>query len=163
MPDERERIYWDADVFLSYVDGDEDRLPIIDELIRRCRAGEVELVTSALSQVEVAFGSQEKEDEALDPAVDEKINELWRPGSPFTVVEFYPAVAEEARVLIRSALADGKPGLKAHDAIHLATAKRMDAREIHSYDARLEKYAGVVGIPIRPAVTPQEQLPGTQG
>jgi len=73
MPDKREGIYWDADVFLSYVDGDEDRLPTIDELIRRARAHEIELVTS------------------------------------------------------------------------------------------LEKYAAVAGLPIRPPITPQAQLPGTQG
>lgn len=163
MPDERERIYWDADVFLSYVDGDEDRLPTIDELIRRARAREIELVTSALSQVEVAFGSQEKDDQALDPDIESKLDELWMPGSPFTVVEFYPALASTARVLIRKALAQGKPGLKAHDAIHLATAVRMEVREVQSYDSRLEKYATVAGVPIHAPVTPQAQLPGTQG
>jgi predicted nucleic acid-binding protein len=163
MPGEPEHIYWDANVFLSYVDGDEDRLPTIDELIRRCRAREIELVTSALSQVEVAFGSQEKEDQALDPEIENKLDELWLPGAPFTVVEFYPALATAARTLMREALAQGQPGLKPHDAMHLATAVRMDAREIQTYDEKLEKYATVVGLPIRKPVTAQAQLPGTQG
>jgi predicted nucleic acid-binding protein len=163
MPDDRPRIYWDSNVPLSYIDGDEDRLPTIDELLRRSRAREIEIVTSALTQVEVAFGSQEKEDEALDPDIEEKIDELWKPGSPITVVEFYPAVAHEARTLMRSALASGKSGLKPHDAIHLATARRMDVQEVQTYDTRLENYADVAELTIRAPVTPQEQIPGTQG
>jgi predicted nucleic acid-binding protein len=61
------RYYLDANVMLSYIDGDEDRLPEIDELFRRGDAGEVELVTSALSMVEVAFASAEKDAAQLDP------------------------------------------------------------------------------------------------
>lgn len=76
MPDESARVYWDANVLLSYVDGDADRLPTIEELLRQARASEIEIVTSALSQVEVAFAGSEKHDRALDPEAEERIDEL---------------------------------------------------------------------------------------
>ena len=105
MPSDRPRVAWDADVLLSYIDGEAERLPILDELLRQSRAGEIELVTSALSQVEVAFASSEAESETLDPEIEERIDELWTPSSPVHVVEFHPAIAQAARDLLRQAVA----------------------------------------------------------
>lgn len=55
MPDDDSRVYWDANVLLSYINGVADRVPIIEELFRQARAGEIELLTSSVSRVEVAF------------------------------------------------------------------------------------------------------------
>ena len=60
MPDEPRRIYWDANVPLSYINGVAERVPIIDELFRQARAGEIELLTSAISRVEIAFVQSEE-------------------------------------------------------------------------------------------------------
>lgn len=81
------RIYWDTCVFLSYINGIADRLATVDELLNRARAGHFELLTSSLSHAEVAFASIEKENGQLDPAIEESIDELWRPGSPIRTVE----------------------------------------------------------------------------
>jgi len=43
MPDEPRRTYWDANVPLSYINRISDRVPVIDELLRQGRAGEIEL------------------------------------------------------------------------------------------------------------------------
>lgn len=161
MPGERPRIYWDANVFLSYLDGDEDRLPTIEELLRQSSARNIELVTSAMSQVELAFAPTEKEAETLDPSVEDAIEELWAPSSPITLVELYPAVATEARALMRRELADGRSGLKPADAIHLATAVRMRVSDFHTYDSRLQVHAPAVPFPVREPFTPQGQLPRT--
>lgn len=161
MPDEASRIYWDSNVLLSYVDGDADRLPTLDELLRQSRAGDIELLTSTLSQVEVAFAPSEKEQEQLDPEIEARIDEFWLPGSPVKMVEFYPTLAAEARNLMRQALAGGRSGLKGPDAIHLATAARMGARDFHTYDADLRKYEVEVPFPIREPFTAQGKLPGT--
>lgn len=123
MPAEA-RIYWDANVLLSYIDGDQERLPPIEELLRRGRAGEIELVTSTLTQVEVAFAASEREAAELDDEIETAIDELWLPGSPIKVVELHAAVARQARALMRSELAAGRSGLSASDAIHLATRSR---------------------------------------
>lgn len=161
MPDERPRVYWDANVLLSYVDGDADRLPTVEELLRRSRARELELVTSALSQVEVAFAASEGEDETLDPHAESRIDELWKPGSPIALVEFYPAVAREARTLIRESLAAQRPRLKPADAIHLATAVRLDVADFHTYDEKLYSHSSAFPFTIREPFTVQGQLPGT--
>lgn len=161
MPDESSRVYWDANVLLSYVDGDPDRLPTIEELLRQARAREIEIVTSALSQVEVAFAASEKEGQALDPAAEERIDELWKPSSPIALVEFYPALAREARRLIRDAIDAGRSALKPADAIHLATAARMEVEDFHTYDEKLQRHSNAFPFPVREPLTPQAQLPGT--
>ena len=51
-----------------------------------------------------AFAASEGENETLDPEAETRIDELWKPGSPIALVEFYPAVAREARTLIRESL-----------------------------------------------------------
>ena len=160
MPAES-RIYWDANVLLSYIDGDQDRLPPIEELLRRSRAGEVELVTSTLTQVEVAFAPSEKEAGVLDDEIETAIDELWLPGSPIKVVELHAAVAAQARALMRTELAAGRSGLRASDGIHLATAITMSVDDFHTYDQRLSGHAAGVAFPVREPFTPQGQLPGT--
>jgi predicted nucleic acid-binding protein len=156
----RPRVYWDANCLLSYLDGDEDRLPDLDELLRQARAERLELVTSALTQVEVAFGSREKEQSVLDPQVEAAIDELWTPASPIQLVEFYELIGREARTLMRWAVARGW-SLKALDAVHLATAARVDAADFHTYDRQLHKYDERMEFPIREPVAAQPQLPGT--
>ncbi len=161
MPAERQRIYWDSNVLLSYVDGDDDRLPVLDELFRQSRAGEIQLLTSTLSQVEVAFAPSEKAAAVLDPDIEARIDELWLPGSPIALVEFHSALGRDARQLMRRAVAARRSGPRSADAIHLATAQRMGAVDFHTYDERLKKHAVDVQFPIREPFTAQGRLPGT--
>ena len=144
-------VYWDANVFLSYINGDADRLPDIDALLANSGA-EFQIVTSALSIVEVAFGKLEQDGRALDEETERKINALWEPPSPIRLAEFYPLLAHEARALIRQAIPRGW-SLKPADAMHLATARRVAATAFHTYDD-LARYRDLIGIPIevpRPA------------
>jgi predicted nucleic acid-binding protein len=160
MADKPPLIYWDANVFLSYVDGDQDRIPDIDEFFRKARAGEVEIVTSTLSIVEVAFGSEEKTGRALDAETRNAIDELWKPGGAVTLVEFFPLVALDARGLIRTAMTRGW-SLKAADAIHLATAMRQSVSAIHTYESGWRKYSPDIGCPISEPQHPQLTFPPT--
>jgi len=151
----------DACVLLSYIDGDEDRAPTIEELFRRSRAGEIDLITSILSRVEVAFDSAEKAGGALDPEVEKNIDALWISPSPIDTVELYDQIASEARALVRYAVEQGW-SLKPPDAIHIATATQMQARELFTYDTALPKYATRARLSILEPYNPQEQLPGTE-
>ncbi|MGH2871765.1 MAG: type II toxin-antitoxin system VapC family toxin [Solirubrobacteraceae bacterium] len=146
---ESRRIYWDACVFLSYINGHTDRLPIIDELLRLARADEFELLTSSLSHAEVAFAEIEKTRGQLDGEIEAKIDALWQPGSPIKTVEFYDFIGIEARQLMRQGIAQGWGALKPNDAMHLATAKRMEVAEMQTYDDRLLQWDGKMGFPIR--------------
>lgn len=158
MPDETRRIYWDACVLLSYVNGIAERLPTIEELLRQSRAKEVVLVTSVLSQVEVAFAAIEKQQGALDQQIEEQIAALWSPGSPIAAVEFYELIADRARGLMRRAITQGWGALKPADAIHLATAQQLEVEEFHTYDSDLHKWDGHAGSPVREPQTAQGVL-----
>lgn len=148
MPDELRRTYWDACVLLSYINGIPDRLPTIEELIRLSRASEFEIVTSVLSQAEVAFAAIEKEQGKLSMGTEEAIDKLWLPGSPIKTVEFYDLIAREARDIMRQGIEQGWGSLKPADAIHLATARRMEVSEMHTYDDRLLKWNGRLGFAV---------------
>jgi hypothetical protein len=102
---EVKRIHWDPCVFLSNINGVPDRPPTIDELFRQARTGEFEILTSALSHAEVGFAAFEKTTNQLDLAVEDKIDGLWRPGSPVQTVEFYDLIGVEARRLVRQGIA----------------------------------------------------------
>lgn len=90
----------------------------------------------------------EKQGGQLDPAVEAQIEALWHPLSPVKLVDFDPLLARDARGLIRRAISGGKPGLKPADAIHLASAVRVGASEVHTYD-RLDRYQPYLSVPVR--------------
>jgi predicted nucleic acid-binding protein len=157
MPD-APRLYWDSCVFLSYVDGLEDRLSDIEEFLRKAEAGAVEIVTSTISIVEVAFGEAERQQRALDPELEQKISSLWTLPSPVKLIEFYSLIADESKQLMRDAMVRGWR-LTGMDAIHLATARRLEVAEMHTYDDKLFKYAEVLGIKVGPPLVAQLPLP----
>ena len=155
MPDEASRIYWDSNVLLSYINDHPDRVPIIEELFRQARAGDIELFTSAVSRVEVAFAAAEKAEGSLDTTVEEQIDTLWAPGSPVKTVEFYDLIGDRARALMRQGIAQGWGSLKPIDAIHLATAQQMAVAEFHTYCERLQAWSGHLGFPVTEPQTAQ--------
>jgi predicted nucleic acid-binding protein len=142
------RDYWDACVFLSWINDIPNRAEVIDALFHECASAKnpVEIVTSALSVVEVSFGEMERTQKALDPGVQQNISDLWSPGGPITLIEFYPAIANDARDLVQQAMIEGRGGLRAADAIHLATAKRLNVERFLTYDDRLLKTGQALGI-----------------
>lgn len=157
MPSQKRRIYWDTSVWLSYINGDVERLPTLDALLADSSSsnGTIELYTSTVSQVEVAFAKAEQDKKALDPTVEQEIDELWADRSALKLVELHETITREARQFIRLAMTRGW-SLKPMDAIHLATAKFSQCGEFHTYDERLLKYTNDVGFPI---VQPHTQQP----
>jgi predicted nucleic acid-binding protein len=152
------RFYWDSCVFLSYIHGLPDRLPDIDALLEEARKGKIEIVTSTVTVVEVAFAATEKATKILDQAVEDKISKLWLPPSPVRLIEFYELIAERARSLVRQAVPEGW-SLQAMDAIHLSSAKQIGVEAFHTYDKNLDKYTTAMGFTIeRPLVAQIELL-----
>ncbi len=141
-------LYWDADVFTSYIEDIPDRAPTIEGLLADARSGELEIVTSVISIAEVAYAETERLRAALSSDIEQKIEALWAVGSPVKVAEVYPLITSRARNLIREGIPRGWSGLRAHDAIHLATAQQLRATEIHTYDGKWEKYSEAIGIHI---------------
>ncbi len=160
MPDAPRRVYWDACVFLSYVNDDPDHSPVIEAIFDEAVDGEIELLSSMLSVVEVSFGAIEQRGHHLSPDIQARIDGLWLPPSPVKLVEFHRLVADGARALIRDTIARGG-SIKPADAIHLSTAQRLQVSEFHTYDQRLLRFGQHAGFPIREPLARRPRLPGT--
>lgn len=160
MPDVRRLIYWDACVFLDWVNGIPEKLPILDAIIDRAGLrGDVEIVTSTLSITEVAIGRLTQAGSGLDPSIEARIDALWT-DPVIKQIEFHRAIAFEARDLVRAVKLSAR-SLKPMDAIHLATARRIGASEFQTYNDRLLKLPPIVGLPITEPTILQPRLPGT--
>lgn len=146
MPDPPRTLYWDSSVFLSYINETAARIETLDELLERAARGEIEIVTSVCSIVEVAFVSSEQGENKLSEEAAQKIDALWSDRTAVRLIEFHELIARDARALIRGGLADGW-ALKPFDAIHLATASRAKVAECHTYDPKWEKYQSRTVIP----------------
>ncbi len=159
MANDPRLVYWDANVAQSYIEGVADRLPVLDAQLEQSTSAQhgLKLLTSTLSIVEVAYAAQEKEQRMLDPQIEDKINALWEDPRAIQLVEVYEQITRDARTLMRQALVHGW-SLKPHDAIHLATARRLGVVEFHTYDKPLTKYRAVVGFLIMEPYTDQPRL-----
>ena len=160
MPDRRSIIYWDACVFLEYINGMGERVPILEALLNSSASdsGAVKIHTSSLSIVEVSFAASEREQQALDPEVERRIDNLWADSGAIVPVEYHDIIGREARRLIRDAIPMGWR-LRPQDAVHLATAQWLSSaginvEEFHTYDKALYKYADIVGFKILEPYTP---------
>lgn len=136
MSGDPERVYFDACVFLSLINANADRVPMIEKLVQECKENDRQIITSALSITEVAFAAAEQQAGSLDPAQLAKIDAFWAPESPYLLVELHQLVAQDARDLVRETVGPGHT-LKAADAIHLASALRARATHFYTYDEKL--------------------------
>jgi predicted nucleic acid-binding protein len=158
MPDDPTAIYWDACIFLLYIEGSQEWMPILDSLLDRASATrEIVIVTSTLSIVEVAFAKTEREGRILDEAIVAAMDDLWADRSAVQLVEFDQVIARAARGLIRQSLETGR-SLKPMDAIHLATAAKMQVADCHTTDERMQNWNDLLGFPVRNPWTTTPQL-----
>jgi len=158
MPDAVKRIYWDADVFLTYVEGaPQERMLTLDAILDAAQSRQLEIYTSSLSITEVAFARYEQTGRLLDPAVEQRLDTLWEDRGVVRIVDPHDLIVREARALIRLALPKGW-SLKSNDAVHIATAMRMRVDEMQTYDKRLHKYAELAGIRILEPYADQPRL-----
>lgn len=155
------KYYLDSCVFLSLIEATPGRVTTIKSILEECEQGGCELFTSHLSIAEVAFAKAEKEGRALDPDVEDKIDELWHPDFPMQIVEVHQLIVYDAKNLIRTSMQFGwskreQWSLKPNDAIHLVTAKRHAVDAFLTYDKKLTKYGNVTGCPVCPPVPPAQ-------
>lgn len=159
MPNEPSRVYWDSCVFLHYIEGTPEWMPILDSLLEE--ASETKgliIVTSTVSITEVAYAKIEKDGKALDPEIEAAIDDLWNDRSAVKLVEYNEIIAREARTLIRKAVEMGRT-LKPMDAIHLATAMNRKVEDFHTTDGPLKNvtWAGLT-FPVRDPFTDRPKL-----
>lgn len=159
MPDAPTRYYWDANVFLTYIHQVPERTPDLDALLDAARDGKIEIFTSTLSIVEVAFGAEEELGGNMSGEIESAIEKLWVSPSPIKLVDFSPLIGRIARKLIRQARERGW-SLKPADAIHLATAQQMAVTRFHTYEkGKLDKYELIIGFTVEEPRAAEPQLP----
>ena len=108
MPDEPNGVYWDACVFLHYIEGTPEWMPILDSLLEEAsETKRLVIYTSSVSITEVAFAKAEKDGQALDPSIEAEIEALWTDRSAVRLVEFSEIIARDARALLRRVVETG--------------------------------------------------------
>lgn len=146
-----QKYYWDANVFLHLIDETSDKIGVLQAFLQKAHDKEVIIYSSALNITEVAYGHEERIKQELSEDLLKKIDKLWHPSSPITLVDIHPPILFKARALIRLCRANGLTGLRSADSIHLATAQNMDVDVFHCYESakKLVKYGELINMVIK--------------
>ena len=148
MPEPR-FLYWDTDVFLSYLNDNPDRIPTLQAILDNVSKDKQHLiVTSTITKVEVAWVAHEKLNRVLSTDEEKRIDALWDDSSVIEFVEFHDDIAIFARNIMRTGMIKGWK-LRANDAIHLASAQSVQCYEVNTYDDKWKKYEELIGITIK--------------
>jgi predicted nucleic acid-binding protein len=158
MPADRRRVYWDACVFINYIEGTASCIDVLNSLVEEARDQELILVTSTLSMAEVAYAESERTGGLLDPLAFQAIDDMWEDRSILLLAEFSTVFALGAREIIPRGKNEGR-SLRTADAIHLATARSLDAKDFHTFDAKLHRWNDE-WFPVREPVSERPMLPG---
>ncbi|OQY97514.1 MAG: hypothetical protein B6D41_03405 [Chloroflexi bacterium UTCFX4] len=123
-------------MFIAYMTKEATRISTLESIVDDIENsdGKKKIVTSEMSQVEVAYTAYEKTTRQLDAAYEQMLDDFWADDSVVELVEFHEQIAKDARMLIRESIRMGIKIVKPLDAIHLATAKWIDASEFHTYN-----------------------------
>lgn len=150
--------YLDANVLLAYVLGEENRAPMVEQLLREAENGNRLLITSTVTIVEVAFAAADSKGGALDPGALKTIDNLWDGGKPVGLAEASTKIMYEARDLARNARSQGWK-LTPRDAIHLSTAVSLDASTLFTYEKKAkERWASITGMSVEEPEVEQPPL-----
>lgn len=127
--------YWDSVAFLAWLQNEAGRVDGCRDTLERARAGEIVIVTSALTLTEVLWT---KEGPRLTEDKAEILNGFFR-RSYLKVINLDRAIAQKAQKHV------WHDGIKPKDSIHLATALHMQCGVLETYDSDLLKKAGQFG------------------
>ena len=154
------KIYWDADVIISFVNDNPERIPVLEAILEATSKDESKtIITSTISKVEVCWTAIEKTNRALSDVEVRKIDDLFEDYSVMTVVEFNDEIALLARKLMRKGMIGGDKRLGTNDAIHLASAEWAGARELNTYNLKHYKYfENLTHLIIREPIANQPKL-----
>lgn len=89
----------------SLVSDEPGRAGTVEEFLRQAGARSIVALTSTITIAEVVHGTEEKLHRALDDETERRVDELWAPGGPVTMIETSRRVLTAARGLIRANLA----------------------------------------------------------
>lgn len=142
--------YWDSNVFLGWLADEPDKVSRCRPVFDAAQAGQLTVITSALTIAEVLWVKGEARIQASEAKrVEAFFRNRW-----MIVRDVDRFIAEEARALVWD------KNIKPKDAIHLATALRQEVHidQFDTFDSDLIKQTGRLGVP--PLVIGVPNLPG---
>jgi len=160
MASDLTRIYWDADVIISYINDNPERIPTLEAILESISKNDAKtIITSTISKVEVCWSAIEKTNRALSDEEVQKIDDLFEDYSVMALVEFNDEIAMMARDFMRNGMIQGGNKLRTNDAIHIASAVWANAEELNTYNINHFKYfEQMADLIIREPVTNQPKL-----
>jgi len=144
----KERRYWDTDCFFGYLQEEEGKYDLCKSMITLAEKGEIEIVTSALTIADVLYLRPNKK--KVPPEDAKKISDFFK-RDYILIVELDRVIAEEAQALYWK-----HEALDTKDAVHVATAIKVHADTLDTFDSGLLKLTGQMGNPPLPIVKPDK-------
>jgi predicted nucleic acid-binding protein len=127
--------YWDACTFLGWLSEEPDKVDECRGVIHQAEAGNVLIVTSSLTLVEVIKLKGEKSlAEEYEPTIREFFKHAW-----IVVRQLDRFIAEDARQFV------WRHGFDPKDSVHVATALRSGVKRLDTFDDELISRSGLVG------------------
>ena len=140
MVDPKKRLYWDTSVFLCFLnEAEEERRDICQDILDHAKDGDVEIITSMYSLVEVIRPKGIKFPTQLTPTEVEKLEGMFR-WPWLKKIQIHEDLAISASRLARA------HGLKPADAIHAATAISEQVTELQKWDSDFSKIAHLISV-----------------
>jgi predicted nucleic acid-binding protein len=144
-----ELIYWDSDAFLGWLQEEAGKVEVCGGTLERAKAGEVLIITSALTLTEVLWkkGAPRIQQDRADT-----LRRFFR-HSYIRVRNVARGIAELAQEVVWN------HSIAPKDSIHVATALDAMAPTLETFDERLLKRSGRVGTPpllIRRPLAPEQ-------
>lgn len=130
-----ERRYWDSDSFLGFLNEEEGKVELCAPVLRRAEEGQLQIVTSALTMVEVLW----MKDRQRIPHEQARVVHDFFERECFVMVNLDRTIAEKAREVVWN------HGIKPKDAVHVATALDQELEVLETFDIDLIGKSGTFG------------------
>jgi len=135
MSGDKGRIYWDTNIFIAWLK-DEQRKPGemdgVREYVEKAMKGEIVLVTSVMTKIEVLRCKMPARAEELFAKLLKRRNVRAQP-LDIRVADIANQIRDYYQ---RQSVVDGLPTVSTPDATHLATAILYEVDEFHTFDEK---------------------------
>jgi predicted nucleic acid-binding protein len=132
-----EKVYWDSDCFLGFLQEDEGKVDLCGQVLQAAEDGDVLIITSALTLAEVL--AVKKKEKIQKERRDDVIN--FFKNDYIVVRNLDRRISEIARDIVWD------NGILPKDACHVATTIFLGLDKLHTFDKKLIAKTGQVGEP----------------
>jgi predicted nucleic acid-binding protein len=147
----------DAAVIISFIKGEEGRAEAVRDVLQAAESGEVEIYLPAVAAAEVLRWRGEETRDDVDVANDRQLRRFLD-GPVFKWVDVDPELGHRAREIAR------EHGLKnGIDAIYIATAERVGAPVMMTWDERTIPHGDYADVRVTEVYRLGQRRPNVEG